>query len=462
MKKRTSTQPIVNLAPTESSRFGALEIEASPAPSTATLELSTPQSKPQFKPETKSLPFKSRAVAKDGVYRNALGQESSAEHRHVALAWQKNCLSMEQVKEKTDSLLPRKRDIVVPRSKVRVEFDENSGKFICPEYGYEYTESGIKGLLQFSNVPLGMVNYLWQYSKPASWKHDLAKYINEDLQDRKAGSHGDFTVRLYKSDSKKEVIRHVASESYVPFDTHHLINLISEVLPEIGGVLVSHASIDRDRLFANLLFPDRMKSRPDSDYGVGAAIRTSEIGESAVGILPFLFRTICMNGNIWGRRNSESSAERRHRGESEFDHFRANAKNTILSSLNAAEHLLDRSDALKEVEIPDLEGSTALLAKRTKLNSKLATAWAERLDKQAEESGKTAFTVIQALTASAQDFDGGDRFAMESLSGSLLVPETNLGESGDLRRLLSYWTQVAVEGETVSDKDRKAYVQVSK
>lgn len=393
--------------------------------------------------------------AADGTWKNALGLESTAEHRHVAKAWQQKCKKFDDVAHRVRLGISSKRDIFQGREVTRVGFDPGRKVFFDHRSGMAYTDTGLESLLEKTGVPKTMLKYMTQtgLSKNPVYGADLARFINNELEEK--ATRGNFLLRARKDqESGSEVCRFVATEAYTTFDNHQLLDLVGGILGNTSEVLVSSAEIDGDSLFAHLLLPDSLKSCPDSDYGVGVALRNSEVGQWAVEVSPFLFRAICWNGNIWGRRNSKQTAKRKHRGEGMIDTFADLVKFALENALTHGYAMLDRTQKLHEVSVKDAEGTIAILAKDHRLTGPQASSWLYGYETEAKATGGTAFSLLQGLTRGAQDFEGQTRFEMESLSGSLLAPDGKI-ESLDYNALSNYWHRAAEKGAEATEEQRK-------
>lgn len=64
-------------------------------------------------------------------------------------------------------------------------------------------------------------------------------------------------------------------------------------------------------IYANVLIPDTLRLESDSEYAALLSLSTSEIGKRPLTQQPSLFRAICMNGCIWGRKQGETLRVRR-------------------------------------------------------------------------------------------------------------------------------------------------------
>jgi hypothetical protein len=227
---------------------------------------------------------------------------------------------------------------------------------------------------------------------------------------------------------------------------------------KVEDVLISHLDDDGDDLFCNFLLPDQMKSYPDSDYGVGIAFRNSEIRNATLKISPFLFRAICLNGQIWGRHNGGISINKRHLGKIELEDMKADIKQSILVAITGGHAMADLMQQSKQIEIPEPVKVIAQLSRDNKLTCEQGRSWHKGyLDSIHEKTGTSnennAFGVINGLTRSAQRYTGSTRESIEMLAGNILAPSIE----SDLQAISKRWNRIIANANALDEDTVKQY-----
>ena len=218
------------------------------------------------------------------------------------------------------------------------------------------------------------------------------------------------------------------------------------------GAIRLHPTLanDGDSIIGNVLLPDYLKNRPDSEYGIGFAFRNSEIGRFRYEISPFLFRAICLNGCIWGRSNSVISVDKKHLGTIDLNEIRCQVQEAIKIALAEGEQVLELFDTSKDIEVVNQTALVAGLSKEYKLTIPQGRAWLAAL---ATEPGDTAFHMVQGLTKAAQGFVGDARQTMEVTAGLILAPSL----TADIDEIGKQWDNFAKMGARLDENQLKAY-----
>lgn len=412
----------------------------------------------------------------DGTYFNALGLESTETMRHVSKIWQDKCVPLSDFNADVQEQAKGKKDVFVGVNDLRLTDD------LTLSDGTGFTVTGLKSMPR-NSMKQGVIDYLAEdldnYGDVSSEtlaraKSDLAFYLNlelghlagvrdekletrlakkvaqlaegglpksrvatlnaeiADLKNRLADSQK-FLVRTRLDNDGNRVVRHVASDRYGIIDNSDVMNIIGDsIRGGFGDSLASHAWNDGDSMIGNVLVPDYLKTRPDSDYGVGISFRNSEIGRFRFVICPFLFRAICLNGCIWGRSNSVINVDKKHLGEINLDEIREQVRKSIAIALAEGEQVLELFDKSKEIVVANQAQLVAALSIENKLTIPQGRAWLASI---ADEPGDTAFHVVQGLTKAAQGFTADARTKMEETAGLILAPAL----TADLDAMAAQW-----------------------
>ena len=369
----------------------------------------------------------------DGVSHNALGFRSgSAEghlHTHVAEQWTKKCTPLSKLVDEINESAKGKFDKKIQRSDVRLTSN------LTLQDGSPFTPDALESLAaDYTKMPGKMVQYLLNQPNEQA---NLARYINTALEnslltrmeemdnEEKADS---FLLARYRTGADGvPIIRGTKSQKYGVINNDRAMGMVVDALETIEGVLVSHFKHDGDSFRGNLLFPDYMKKVDgDSEYGTGVSIQNCELGTLTFKVMAFLFRAICRNGLIWNQRNSVIKVNKRHSGTINFAELEKDTKNAIDIGLTDGLALLDIMDMAKDVEIDSVPMLVADLSKKNGLTIAEGKAWSKETDTYIEQYGKNAFSLVNALTAAAQNVDSDGRNKMETAAASILTPSLSV------------------------------------
>jgi hypothetical protein len=377
------------------------------------------------------------AEVRDGVQYNALGLESTATHKHVAKIWQDQCTPILEFQKRVDAQQEAKIDKEVDQTDIRLDEDMR-----LPS-GERFTTEGLNSLLiKYTDIPTTVAQHYLstEYTKGvpkssamiAADKAILASRINTFLNIDQAtwqAAHPDkyrpsLLVRTRPDGDGGTVVRLVASDRYGIIDNNEVLGMILEAMPQqyLGQALASHVHNDGDRIWGNILVPDQMKTIPgDSDYGTGIAFANSEIGTNLAVVNAFLFRAICLNGCIWGRRDAESGLSKKHLGEINREQVRAYINNIVDIGLSEGNSLLTQLGYTYEVPVTKTQVPAVItyLVQTNRLTVAESRAWIKAYEVEPYES---AFGVVNGLTRAAKETVGQQRWNLESLAGKILSP----------------------------------------
>jgi hypothetical protein len=425
---------------------------------------------PEVFGEETGMVTKGKAEVKDGVQYNALGLESTADMKHVSKIWQDKCTPFLDFAEQVQRRQGGKVDLLKSQDYVRVD------DTLHLPTGEGFTEFGMYSLVtKYCDLPVGMTQFLrsteWGNGDPKSpemvKKHwsDLATYLNfaleqsnyrwEDARDR-GDKTRDLLLRIRPDEDGNPVIRMVGSDRYGILNNYEVLEMIQNALPasDIDKALASHVFDNGDDMKGNILLPDNMKKFPDSDYGVGIAFSNSEIGKKTVEIHPFLFRAICLNGCIWGRRNMTQGVSKKHLGEMNKDDIAEHVKYVCQIALSEGHSLLEQMNFSRDASVPeDLVGNViAYLTRENKMTVAEGKAWYNDYQVEPYSSG---FGIVNGLTRAAQRYDGNDRWNLENIAGSILTPSLTATKE----QVVNRWDKVVERASELEEKTVKQYLR---
>ncbi len=416
-----------------------------------------------------STPEPTRFFNDDAEHTNALGLESTREHTRIAKVWQEKCSLMEDVIERERLLSVRKWDVrEYPLADLKIEVETletldvsdltsarkkevpikseirlSEGKYA----GMPLNPRGLETLASFVDVPESYISKLVDYGMNDLAAENVNRMVQRRLDSPGRGGALTCTARFIDDHDKGtgSNLRCVASANYGILNNLDALEILRDAIGD-GKILASHMFNDTDRIYGNFFPEDRMiTQRGDSDYGVGIAFRNSECLQSAFAIQPFLFRAVCLNGMIWGRRDGvEMLLTQRHIGKLDLVKIREQARIGIQAAMGKSEALLAMLNMCHDAEIALPNAAVAHLCRAHELTKEQGRAWSGAFMVEPEP---TAWGVINALTRAAQApmFAGEKRSQMEELAGDLLCPSLTAGRDAVLGR----WSSVDLAARTL-------------
>lgn len=151
------------------------------------------------------------------------------------------------------------------------------------------------------------------------------------------------------------VARAVVSGLYAPVSNTFILETLDEFLGGEARPTIGFSKVTRDELFARVAFGAKEIDVPgfsDTDhYAVGIYFGNSEIGTSAVKVLPFVMRSSCTNSTIWA--DEEVGVVQKHYGFKTKQFIKAIIKEKLGNILGKTEEMLERIVAAEVEEIPD-------------------------------------------------------------------------------------------------------------
>lgn len=235
---------------------------------------------------------------------------------------------------------------------------------------------------------------------------ELVKRILEDTVFR-ADRVDQEKVRLFRT-WKDGTMRAVLSEQYAIVNNQWLVEVLKELIP---GGLLSHWRGDADTIFGNILIPDTIRKESDSEYGGMLSIGNSEIGVRRISTCPSVFRSICMNGCIWGGETGVAM-NKRHRGTIDLDLLKLSIKQNLDAQIPLLSEGIDMMLKQREfvcqaagVDV-SMRNVFAEMASKLKLSRSEATgvfdSWHVERKLLGSEIARSAFGVQAAVTRYGQ------------------------------------------------------------
>tara|TARA_Y100000310_G_scaffold302024_1_gene338984 strand:- start:127 stop:1383 length:1257 start_codon:yes stop_codon:yes gene_type:complete len=398
-----------------------------------------------------SISPEAKAEQKDGAWYNALGLESTEEHRHVAKGWQEKCVPFDEFVDKQSERQQYKYD--EERWIRDLEFKDG-----YLSTGEKLTDNALGHLCGFLDIPPYFVEKLISSGKEI--RTELAsEIINKLIQDEGKYKNRQMILRM-RDDGKPIVCRAIVSTHYGFISNADVSQMLWDALPEEGrsNALASYLYDSGDMILGSVLLPDMMKNYPDSEYGVGISFINSEDKSRELHTNPFLFRSICSNGCQYGRRDMRkgvlSSIKKRHIGEIDLDTLKKTISSIVAVALSEGEDLFRIMGITQNVKIKNPEAIIASLTIENKLTKKEGKAW---YGGYKEEPLETAFGIVNGLTRAAQHYEGEEREKMEIMAGQIISP--NIQSS--LERIEKRWSTTNAKAlQLFEDNPSKVYSYV--
>ena len=340
-----------------------------------------------------------------------LNQKMSEAHKNVTQSWLDTMTPLSVLKDRVDADALLKRDELMEQSLVRLSGDLTTNDF-------PYTKGGLLSLNSFTPIPNSMFEYLYA----RNYYTDYAGYCNIELDNReiKPRASKDFLVRFREIDGVDH-IRLIASDRYGIIDHDQVLKSVFYALP--GGkpdVFCPSYCYDGDNLTVNILLPDYIQTKPDSEYGCGISVGNSETKAKSFTVRPFLYRASSNTHFIWNKRDSALNINIKHFGNMDFDKIRKMVSVGVETALTQGENILKLLDVAKFVPVDDALRVIATLSRDYRLTITQGKHW-----HQCYLNGdfqNTAFGLLNALSLASNKYDGEMAEYMQMSTLQMLTP----------------------------------------
>ena len=265
---------------------------------------------------------------------------------------------------------------------------------------------------------------------------DVMTYLaNNSL--RRLDQDKEYRLRTYTDGTCRAFV----TDKYAPIDNRWYLDQLRENLPE--GRL-SHWRGDEDTIFGNILLPDTIidyGQSDDSDYGGMLSIGNCEIGKRRISQVPSLFRSICLNGCIWGQCKGKE-IKKRHIGEIDLGELSYAIYENIEAQLPLLDAGVRKLLALRELEVEEAKmqqvfATVAMDHKLTKKEvSEVFSQWG-----QFEREDRNLFGVVNAVTRAGQTLDNMSWVRFDGIGGQLMDTSE------------SRWAGILNRAASLQDKD---------
>lgn len=360
-----------------------------------------------------------------------------AEGTHVHKDWWAKTMTYEQVMETCQVAVENREDIMAATKDITCVADNNDFFFKLNDgRKFRPTDHAIE---QFS-VRAGVTS--------SSFLREMRNIEDFDIHDantmalvgnnalRRIESDKTFRLRTYTDGTCRAFL----TDKYSPVDNRWYLETLAEFIP---GGRFSHWRGDEDTIYGNVLIPDTIMDygADDSDYGGMISVGNCEIGTRRISQTPSLFRSICLNGCIWGQTKGEK-IRRVHRGNIELDNLKLEIAENIQHQIPLLAPGIKTFLATRAMETgkASVKGIVATVASDYKLSKREATEFLEQYVTM-ESGERNLFGIINGLTRAGQKFDNKTWVRFDEIAGSLL--ETSADR----------WSTILRRADTFTDKD---------
>lgn len=343
-------------------------------------------------------------------------QQGLAEGFHVSKSWMTKCKTFDQVMETIEKSVEDREDRIVPLKEVQPKVGDG-GKFVFEIAGQEYkpTEWALSQFASRLKLPSSSVIRELLNRKDSDWEDaDVAVRIAKNSM-RRADQDKNYRLRTYKDGT----LRAFVTDKYAPVDNRWYLETVNESLPDS---MYSHWRGDDDTIYGNVLMPDSIidyGQDDDSDYGGMLSIGNCEIGRRRISQKPSLFRSICMNGCIWGQTNGEM-IDQRHIGKIDLIQLRKRIVDNIEKQLPLIPIGVRKFLSLRSLEVQgSMKATLAAICIKHKLDKKESTEMLVQFS-QHEKDHRSLFGIVNAITRAGQTMDNESWVKLDELGGDLV------------------------------------------
>jgi len=359
------------------------------------------------------------------------------EGTHVHKDWWAKTLSYDQVKQETQVAIDNREDVLVEAKHISCR-SINDKFYITLSDGRKFTPTD-HCIEQFS-IRTGVTSSSFLRELRASETFDsqdantMAMVGNNAL--RRVDPDKKFRLRTYTDGTARAFV----TEQYAPIDNRWYLEVLNEFIP---GGRFSHWRGDEDTVYGNVLIPDTIMDygADDSDYGGMISIGNCEIGTRRISQTPSLFRSICMNGCIWGQTSGEK-IRRVHRGKIDLDSLKMEIAQNIQMQIPLLAPGITKFLATRSMEVgkASVKGIIASVASDYKLSKREATEFLNQFAEY-ESDNRSMFGIINGLTRAGQKFDNKVWVRFDEIAGSLMDVTADR------------WNTILRRADTFTDKD---------
>lgn len=360
-------------------------------------------------------------------------QEGTHVHKHwwkQTLDWDAGFQLLEHAADQREDLMVKAKDMGTGIENDEFVFKFN-GRSFRPKPWALNTFSTRTPMKDYSSTALEKMDADTEDRQDAETVEAVVKNILRKIEPEKV-----FRVRTYSDGTMRAFL----TDKYAPIDNRWYLEVLRRELPEAR---LSHWQGDEDTIYGNLLLPDSVidyGQTDDSDYGAMLSLSNCEIGKRAIGQYPSIFRSICMNGCIWGQEKGKDIIRRVHRGKIDLEGLKVDIHDNIHKQLTLMPDAIRQFLNLAKFEV--LRG-VGLMKKviavvcdsnsfsRTEANEVLAQF------NEFESDHYNAFGLLNAITRAGQTLSAERWVKFDEIAGAMITMDVKkwdsiLGKAGNL------------------------------
>lgn len=334
---------------------------------------------------------------------------------HVHKDWMATTISFDDALDRAGQAESERTDYIAGVNDIKFAVSD-SGKFVVEIAGKQFrpTEHSFPQLSQKCGVLSSSILREMDSDKgsDAQDAETMVKIAGNAL--RRVKDDAKFFIRTYTDGT----LRAMFSDKYAPINNRWYLETLKEFLP---SARLSHWKSDEDTLWGNILIPDSMKrvvEDEDSDFGCMLSVANCEIGKRRLNLLPSIFRSICLNGNIWGAKEGVA-IKRKHMGAIDLGSLKAQIGEGIKQQLPIAAAAIDKFLDTRKLEVKtNVRDVIAVIANDAKLSVGEAQR-ALQAHELLESHHNNLFGVVNAITRMGQSYDPARQYDMDVLGGQL-------------------------------------------
>lgn len=355
---------------------------------------------------------------------------------HVHRDWLATTISIDQALDAISKAESERMDYIV--SSENFEFVNDNGRFAVKIGDKIFTPTEHSFPQMSMKIRVKSSSILREMNADSPDNQDVETMVTiakNSLRHVKDGSK--FFVRTYTDGT----LRAWFTDSYAPINNRWYLEALKEFLP---SARLSHWKSTEDTLWGNVLIPDSMKtvSDDDSDFGTMLSISNCEIGVRKFSMLPSIFRSICLNGCIWGRADG-TILKRKHIGQIDQDQLKLAIAESIKKQLPIASEGIEKLLATRSLgfgtNVTDAQ-IVAAVVKDQKFSDVQSLRVLDAFEKL-ESHNRNLFGIVNAITRAGQSFDPATQFDFDVLGGTLA------------QMPVSKWDQFNAVAYTLKDAD---------
>ncbi|MAS86517.1 MAG: hypothetical protein CMH30_00860 [Micavibrio sp.] len=357
---------------------------------------------------------------------------------HVHKDWYAKTIAFEDALDMAEDAYNAREDILAPVKQIQGSVNsDNEFVFMVGDREFKPTDHSLQQFSIRSKVPSSSVlRELRKQEDYDSQDADVMSYLANNAL-RRLDQDKVFRLRTYKDGTCRAFV----TDKYAPVDNRWYLEVLQTIIPD--GRL-SHWKGDEDTIYGNILIPDSIMDYgqdDDSDYGGMVSIGNCEIGKRRITQSPSLFRSICLNGCIWGQVKGKE-IRKRHIGDINLEHLEAEIHANVTEQLSLIPQGLDLFLSTKQMENGDVSMTNiiAAICSQEKIGKRESR---EVINQYAEYENheRNLFGVVNAITRAGQEFDNETWYKLDNVGGSLI----NMGEDR--------WSAVKKRADTFQDAD---------